>query len=231
MKKEFASLTEKWRLLLAADLVVFGFVKKELQVLLIKRKYAPGAGAWALPGGFVRADESLEDAARRELREETGLTESGYLEQLFTFGAVDRDPRGRVISVAYLVLVNEAEKVKLKATDDALEARWFPIKDLPAFAFGAAHREILDYAEQRLKWKFEYSNVGLGLLPARFTLTDLQQLYEAVLAEALDKRNFRKKILSLDLLLPTEEFKRELGRPAQLYRRRTKNLKIYQRIV
>jgi len=234
MKKnslKFQEITDRWKLLLAADIVVFSFQENKLQVLLVKRKYDPGVGQWAIPGGFVREEESLEQAALRELREETGLAKDCYLEQLYSFGEVDRDPRGRVISVAYMALIGEPEKIKLKASDDAAEARWWSIAELPELSFGKAHKEILQYAWQRLRWKLEYSNVAFGLLPPTFTLTELQRLYEAVYNEKLDKRNFRKKILSLDLLESADELKKELGRPARLYKARTKKLKIYPRIV
>lgn len=228
---DFKKFSEKWRLLLAADIVVFSFKEKRLQVLLVKRKYAPGAGKWAIPGGFIRKNESIEDAAMRELKEETGLAQNAYFEQLYTFGEVDRDPRGRVISVAYMVLVSEPEKLKLKSTDDAISADWFSFEKLPDLSFGPAHKEILLYAWQRLKWKFEYTNVPLSMLPKNFTLTEMQRLYEAVLSEKLDKRNFRKKILSLDLVEPVDDVKREFGRPAQLYKARNLKLKIYSRII
>jgi len=238
-------ITSKWKLLVAADIVAFSFQERQLKVLLVKRKFEPGVGDWAIPGGFVREDESLEEAALRELKEETGLARDCYLEQLYTFGEVTRDPRGRVISVAYMVLINEPastrstnssnrgepEKLRLKASDDATDAQWFPVDDLPPLSFGAAHRKILEYARQRLHWKLEYSNVAFGLLGAHFTLTELQRLYESVYNEKLDKRNFRKKILSLDLVEPIDKVLNELGRPAQLYKARTKKLKIYTRIV
>lgn len=227
----FKEITNKWKLLVAADIVAFSFQERQLKVLLVKRKFEPGVGQWAIPGGFVREDESLEESALRELQEETGLAKDCYLEQLYTFGEVTRDPRGRVISVAYMILVGEPEKLKLKASDDATEAKWFPIDDLPALSFGDAHRKILAYARQRLHWKLEYSNVAFSLLGANFTLTELQRLYESVYNEKLDKRNFRKKILSLDLVEPVDKILNELGRPAQLYKARTKKLKIYTRIV
>lgn len=229
--KKFKEITNKWKLLVAADIVVFSFQNNQLNVLLIKRRHEPGTGLWAIPGGFVRENESLEQAALRELNEETGLSKSSYLEQLYTFGEVDRDPRGRVISVAYLGLMSEPGKIRLTAADDAAEAKWFSINDLPALAFGQSHKNILLYAWQRLKWKFEYTNVAVTMLGAEFSLTELQKLYEAVYNKKLDKRNFRKKILSLDLLEPVDKVSSELGRPAQLYKARSKKLKIYTRVV
>lgn len=231
MPKSFIEATKDWRLLVAADIVVFAFLENKLKVLLVRRKFDPGVGKWAIPGGFVREDESLEQAALRELQEETGLKQSAYLEQLYTFGDVHRDPRGRVISVAYLHLVNYPEKIKLSASDDAAEAKWFDINKLPELAFGKSHEEILQYAWQRLKWKFEYSNVAISMLPDKFTLSELQKVYEAVYHKKMDKRNFRKKILSLDLVDPIDEVKQELGRPAQLYKTSIKKLKIYTRVI
>lgn len=216
---------------MAADICTYAFIDNKLHVLLIKRKYDPGAGDWAIPGGFVRENESLEEAALRELKEETGLSKGVYLEQLYTFGKVNRDPRSRVISVAYLLLVSEPHKVKLKSEDDALEARWYDVNKLPALAFGSAHKKILMYSLQRLRWKLEYTNVAVNMLPPKFTLSDLQKLYETVLDMEIDKRNFRKKILSLDLVEPLDETSKEFGRPAQLYRSAGKELKIYTRIV
>lgn len=197
------------------DCVVFGLGETELEVLLIERKLPPFAGCWALPGGFVHLDESLEQAARRELVEETGL-DRVYLEQLYTFGAVDRDPRERVITVAYYALVKPSEYVTRAATD-ASDARWFPLRQLPRLAFD--HQQIVDMASERLKSKLRYQPVGFELLPAKFTLSQLQFLYEVVLERTLDKRNFRKKILALGLLDELDEYgQRDVGRPARLYR-------------
>ncbi len=197
------------------DCVVFGFDEGDLKVLLIQRGLEPFKGRWALPGGFVRVDETLEVAARRELQEEAGLT-NVFLEQLYTFGAVDRDPRERVVSVAYYALVKLTEHAA-KAATDAAKAQWFPVSRVPRLAFDHAH--ILQTAVERLKGKVRYQPIGFELLPAKFTLSQLQHLYEAVLATELDKRNFRKKVLSFGLLVPLKETQM-LGRhrPAQLFR-------------
>jgi 8-oxo-dGTP diphosphatase len=227
---KFIEATKNSRLPVAADVVTFTVEKGELKILLVKRKYEPGAGKWAIPGGFVKERESLEDAALRELKEETGVSAEGYLEQLFTFGDVDRDPRARVISVSYIYLINGSETITLKPGDDATEAQWFSVKKIPELAFGKAHKDILLYALKRLRSKFEYTNAALSLLPDHFTLSELQRLYETMYNEAIDKRNFRKKIFSLDLAEPLAKFKQESGRPAQLYRAKTKKLKIYPRI-
>ncbi len=195
------------------DILIFTIRNNQLNVLLIKRKISPFKGAWAIPGGFVRIDESLEDAAIRELKEETGV-EADYLEQLYTFGDVKRDPRGRVITVTYFALIN-SEKLKLKSSTDASEAKWFPIDKIPKLAFD--HEKILKYALQRLRWKFEYTLVGFSLLPKKFTLSQLQKIYEIVFNKKFDKRNFRKKILSLGILKEEGIDKNVSHRPPMLY--------------
>lgn len=200
---------------LAVDCVVFGLGDGELQVLLIRRGLPPFLGAWALPGGFVRIAETLDEAARRELAEETGLKDV-FLEQLYTFGARDRDPRERVVSVAYYALVRPEDHDAVAATD-AAEVRWFPARALPELAFD--HASIVDVALTRLRGKLRYQPIGFELLPPEFTLTQFQRLYEAVLDTAIDKRNFRKKVLGYDLLVPLKSRLREgAHRPAQLYR-------------
>ena len=201
--------------LVTVDLAIFTVREDALQVLLVQRGAAPFKDRWALPGGFVREDEPLEQAALRELEEETGVRDV-YLEQLYTFGEPDRDPRGRVITVAYFALI-ASDRQTLAAGTDAAAARWWPAGAPPALAFD--HRQILDYAVERLRNKLEYTTVGFQLLPARFTLTQLQRVYEAILGRALDKRNFRRKMELLDILTPLDEWAREgPSRPAQLYR-------------
>lgn len=200
---------------LAVDCVVFGFDEAELKILLVKRGLPPFKGQWALPGGFVRHTETLDAAARRELAEETSL-QGVFLEQLYTFGALQRDPRDRVVSVAYYALVKSAAHPAAGATD-ATDARWFPVAALPSLAFD--HSEICQTALQRLRGKVRYEPIGFELLPSKFTLSQLQNLYEVILQTTLDKRNFRKKILAMDLLIPLEEQQRTgPHRPAQLFR-------------
>ncbi len=197
------------------DCVVFGLDEEDLKVLLIQRDGEPFRGKWALPGGFVRIDESLEEAARRELQEETGLSKV-FLEQLYSFGRVDRDPRERVISVAWYALVKLADQ-RVKAATDARDAAWFPAWDAPALAFD--HDEILETALQRLKGKVRYQPIGFELLPPKFTLSQLQRMYETLLERELDKRNFRKKILAMGLLEELDEVEQDVAhRAARLYR-------------
>lgn len=203
------------RAALTVDCVVFGFDEGELKVLLIKRALEPFKGRWAIPGGFVRVDETLDAAARRELQEEAGL-EDIFLEQLYTLSEVDRDPRERVVSVAYYALVKLAAH-ETRAATDAADARWFPISKVPELAFD--HAEILSTALARLKGKVRYEPIGFELLTPTFTLSELQHLYEAVLGTGLDKRNFRKKVLGYGLLVALKQT-RMTGRhrPAQLFR-------------
>ncbi|MDI1429309.1 MULTISPECIES: NUDIX hydrolase [Polyangium] len=199
---------------LAVDCVVFGLDEEDLKVLLIRRGVDPFAGRWALPGGFVRLEETLDEAARRELREEAGI-EKVYLEQLYTFGAVDRDPRERVVSVTYYALVKLSEH-RVRAATDAREAAWFAIDDLPKLAFD--HETIVDKAITRLRGKVRYAPIGFELLPKKFTLTQLQRVYEKVLGYELDKRNFRKKVAATGLLVELDEVEQDVAhRAARLY--------------
>ena len=199
---------------LTIDCVVFGLDEEDLKVLLVERDLEPFAGRWALPGGFVRVDESLDDAARRELAEETGVQQV-YLEQLYTFGAVDRDPRERVVSVAYYALVRLSDH-RVQAATDARNAAWFAVDDVPKLAFD--HDVILKMAHDRLRAKVRYQPIGFELLPARFPLRQLQHLYEVVLDRPLDKRNFRKKILAMGILNELDEIEQDVAhRAARLY--------------
>jgi 8-oxo-dGTP diphosphatase len=219
---------------LTVDCVVFGLDDRGLHVLLVERGAPPFEGDWALPGGFVHVDETLEEAARRELSEETGLTDV-FLEQLYTFGALDRDPRDRVVSVAYYALTNIRDH-RVRAATDARDAAWFKVvgdqgqarrqslrtrigeaPDPLALAFD--HDEIIETAIERIRGKIAYRPIGFELLPKKFTLTQLQHLYETILHRELDKRNFRKKVLSLGLLVELNELEKDVPRRrARLYR-------------
>jgi len=200
---------------ITVDCVVFGIDDEGLKLLLVQRDAPPFEGSWALPGGFVRMDETLDDAALRELQEETGVGRV-FLEQLYTFGAVDRDPRGRVISVAYYALVRLSDH-RIHAATDARDAAWFPAWDPPELAFD--HDTILQVAVARLRAKVRYQPIGFELLPRKFTLGQLQRLYETILERDLDRRNFRKKILAMDILEPLDEVEQDVAhRAARLYR-------------
>jgi 8-oxo-dGTP diphosphatase len=200
---------------LTVDAVVFGLDDEDLKVLLVRRDIEPFKGKWALPGGFVRVGETLEDAVRRELREESGVAEV-FLEQLYTFGAIDRDPRERVVTVAYYALVKLSDH-RIHAATDACDAAWFAVSEAQDLAFD--HERILATALERLKNKVRYQPIGFELLPPQFTLSQLQRLYETILETPLDKRNFRKKILSMDFIVALDEVEKDVAhRAARLYR-------------
>jgi 8-oxo-dGTP diphosphatase len=197
----------------AVDVVLFTIQRSELKVLLVKRLIEPFAGGYALPGGFVLADESLEHAAMRELQEETGF-KAHYLEQLQSFGDPGRDPRGRVVTVAYFALLPSEQTIQ--PGTDAVEAGWFSAHAAPALAFD--HDRILAVALRRLQGKLDYSGVGFDLLPDRFTLSELQAVHEAIHGHPLDKRNFRRKLEAGNQVAETNEMKPTGRKPARLYR-------------
>lgn len=205
--------------MMTVDVVFFTIDEKKLKLLLIRRKHEPYQGLWALPGGFIRKNEEVTKAALRELKEETGL-KGAYLEQLYTFGTPGRDPRGRVVTIAYFALAPRPPK-KLKASSDAAEAQWFPVNRLPKLAFD--HEKIVVYALTRLRNKIQYTNAVWSLLARIFSLGELQKIYELILGRRLDKRNFRKKMLSLGLLRSVRGLRMGLRqRPAQLYEFKTR---------
>jgi 8-oxo-dGTP diphosphatase len=202
---------------LTVDCVIFGLdlEEEQLKVMLIERDLEPFAGMWAIPGGFVHAGESLGQSATRELQEETGITDV-FLEQLYTFGDPGRDPRGWVVSVAYYALVSP-DKHEIAAATDAREAKWFPVTHLPRLAFD--HEKILRIALERVRGKLTYAPIGFELLPEKFTIKQLQKLYEVVLGRKLDNRNFRKKIFSMDILRELDEMQKGVPhRAARLYK-------------
>ncbi len=197
------------------DVVMMSLRQRDLQILLVKRGSWPFEGMWAIPGGFVTIDESLESAAKRELQEETGVQDV-YLEQLYTFGDPGRDPRTRVITVVYFALL-DSERLQVKAASDAAEVGWFSVYELPQLAFD--HAKILEYTLDRLRGKLDYTTIAFSLLPEQFTLRELQRVYEIIQHKRLDKRNFRKKILATGILEDTGAKKMEgTHRPARLYR-------------
>ena len=207
-------IMSKQSIKLSVDAVVFGYEEGNISVLLIKRKYAPFKGNWAIPGGFVLNNESLEDAVERELFEETGI-KINYLEQLYTFGMPDRDPRGRVVSIAYFALVRP-DAFKIAASTDAEQAQWFNINELPELSFD--HNEILKAAIERLQSKITYEPLGFELLDTKFPFSDLEKLYSTLLGRAVDRRNFRKKIIGLNVLDELDEkSSKGSGRPANLF--------------
>ncbi len=203
---------------LTVDIVTFALQAQRLQVLLVRRSEEPFKGSWALPGSFVQLYESLESAAQRVLAEETGITEA-YLEQLYTYGDPGRDPRGRVVTVAYFALIPaDAPLHPAKRPGSgcaAPQACWCPASELPPLAFD--HTEITRYALDRLRYKLEYSAVGFELLPDEFTLTEIQNTYELILGEKLDKRNFRRRILEAGVIELTPYMRSGEGRPARMY--------------
>jgi 8-oxo-dGTP diphosphatase len=208
-------MSEWPRIDVSVDAVVFGYRPDEgISVLLIKRKHLPYKGSWAIPGGFVEANESLEKAVKRELKEETGI-EVNYLEQLYTFGDPKRDPRKRVVSVAYYGLVKR-DTYEVHASDDAADAEWFNIAKLPSLAFD--HRRILEMAIFRLRNKISYEPVGFELLGASFPFSELHKLYETLYGRDIDRRNFKKKVLALGILRELRQRNESgRGRPGVLY--------------
>lgn len=198
---------------LTVDCIIFGWDGVDLKVLLIQRAKDPYAEHWALPGGFVEMNETLEAAALRELEEETGVKDL-FVEQLFTFGKVDRDPRGRVVSVGYYSLVNLNEH-PVQPSSDAKNADWFFIDDFPPLAFD--HDNILSKALDRLRAKVRYEPIGFELLPKQFTISQLRHLYEVILGYEINKRNFHTKVMKLDILRQAGRQTDVAHRPALLY--------------
>ena len=197
------------------DIVIFTIRDARLKLLLIRRAGEPYRGQWALPGGFIHLDEALDASARRELEEETGVA-GVYLEQLYTFGAPARDPRERVITVAYYALI-PSDKLQLRAATDAEAVGWFGMDELPELAFD--HPDIIAMAHERLVAKLDYSTIAFQFLGGDFSLSELQSVYEIILREELDKRNFRKWALALEQIEETGRERRDgAHRPAKLYR-------------
>ncbi len=208
-------MSENQNIRIAVDAIVFGYQNNQLFVLLIQQKFGTETSYWALPGGLVQNNESLHDAVNRELKEETNV-EVNYLEQLFTFGDnVNRDPRNRVISVAYFALV-DSSKLEIKADSDAEKVQWFSVDKIPSLAFD--HNSMIENAIIRLKSKLSYQPIGFDLLPKNFLFSDVENLYCTILEKEIDRRNFRKKMLSFGIIEETNEFSpAKTGRPAKLF--------------
>jgi 8-oxo-dGTP diphosphatase len=208
-------MTENQNIRIAVDAIVFGYQNNQLFVLLIQQKFGSETSYWALPGGLVQNKESLHDAVNRELKEETNV-KVNYLEQLFTFGDnINRDTRNRVISVAYFALV-DSSKLDIIADSDAEKVQWFVVNDIPKLAFD--HNLILQKAVERLKSKLSYQPIGFDLLPKQFLFSDLENLYCTILEKEIDRRNFRKKMLSFGIIEETDQFSPiKTGRPAKLF--------------
>lgn len=209
----------------AVDMVIFTVDEDKLKVLVIKMKKAPYENCWALPGGLVRTEESVEQAARRTLHSKTGV-KNIFLEQLYTFGEINRDPFGRVVSIAYFALVS-SNGLKLKTSEEYEGIEWVDVKNLPKMAYD--HRKIVSVAVERLQGKLEYTNIVCNLLPREFTMMELQKTYEVILDKEFDKRNFQKKIHALKIVKKTNNMTvGKAHRPAALYEFIDKNPKIIQ---
>ncbi|MBS1505382.1 MAG: NUDIX hydrolase [Bacteroidetes bacterium] len=200
------------KVLVAVDCIIFGFDGKQINVLLIKRGFEPEQGKWSLMGGFVGKNENVDDAAARVLKQLTGLADI-YMEQLYCFGKADRDLAGRVVSIAYSAFINSADYSEQISTDH--EARWFPLSKTPSLIFD--HKQMLDKAKKALREKVANHPIGFELLPFKFTLRQLQNLYEAIYETKLDKRNFTKKILSIKVLKKLKEKEKETSRKGSFY--------------
>jgi len=199
----------------AVDTVVFAIDEELLKVLLIKIGKGPYGGKWAVPGGLIQIGESPEKAAIRVLDQKTNI-KTGHLEQLYTFGDPKRDVRGQIISVAYILMINDIKKYETKPTDVYTDIQWFPVGRLPEMAFD--HKKIVEFAYKRLVSKMSYSSIAYSLLPPEFTLTEIQRVYEIVWRKKIDKRNFRKKIMGYKIIVPSKKTKTGPFRPAKMYR-------------
>ncbi len=213
-------LVKRKDLRLNVDIVIFTLREGQLQALLVQDKLEAGEtpiGTWMLPGKELEAEEALESAAYKAVEEWIGVRET-YLEQLYTYGELNRDPRGRVISIVYYTLIPTDARIEPLQQNPELTAGWFNVSELPKLAFD--HAAIVEYGLRRLRYKLEYSAVGFQLLPEEFTLSEIQQTYEIILGEKLDKRNFRRRILDAKIIEALPRRRSGEGRPARLYRYR-----------
>jgi 8-oxo-dGTP diphosphatase len=196
----------------ATDCIIFGFDGEQLNVLLVKRKHDPFKGFWAIPGGFVEENETCEDAAKRELKEETGLETVSPIELVGVFSNPNRDPRERVISVAYYTLIKKNDAVK--GSDDAEEAEWFPLKKLPKLAFD--HQKILQSAKSMLSYNISFKPIGMNILPEYFSLMEIHKLYEAILSTNINIRTLQRKLMKYKFLTTTDKVDLSRKRTAKL---------------
>ncbi len=205
---------------LSIDCVIFGFEKSRLEILLIKRARNPAKARWALPGGFIKKEELVEDSVKRILKATTGL-QNIYLEEIKVFDELDRFPLWRVFTIGYFALISP-ERYKLTTGIDTTEVKWFPLADLPELPFD--HKKIIDAALNKLRNRVKHGPIGFELLPLKFTLPQLQNLYETILDKKVDKRNFRKKIMNMYLIRRLKEKdKYNIKRAAYLYKFDVKN--------
>jgi 8-oxo-dGTP diphosphatase len=208
----------------AVDTVLFAIDAGTVKCYLVRLRWGPATGKWAFPGGLVREGEMLDDSARRELRQSTGLIDC-YIEQLFSFGDPNRDPNAHVVSVAYMALIDRLSAVQ-SCSQKYANGQWFEVATLPDLAYD--HAEIAQYAVRRLKSKLEYTNIARNLLPTIFTFAQLEELYGIVLGRSLDRRNFRRRILAMNLLDRLSIERRGNHRPAALYSFRQRSLQVIE---
>ena len=213
------------RPMVAVDTVLFAIKDDRLKSYLVELRGGPSRGKWAFPGGLVRAGEMLDDAARRELYDSTRLSEA-YLEQLFTFGDPSRDPRAHVVSVAYMALISDPAAVGAPSSSKYVGGEWFEVGDLPPLAYD--HAQMAAYALKRLKSKLEYTNIAYALLPREFTFAEFEDLYSMILGRPLDRRNFRRRVMTMGLLRDLPHTRRGPHRPAALYSFAQQSLKFIQ---
>ncbi|WP_341837008.1 NUDIX domain-containing protein [Chitinophaga pollutisoli] len=209
---KIAQYSSKNRMLVAVDCIIFGFDGTELKLLLIKRGFEPEKGRWSLMGGLMKRDETIDHAASRVLKELTGL-ENVYMEQLCTFGEIERDPVDRTLSVLYSSLI-DINRYTQQINQD-YHAEWFPLKKLPSLIFD--HRDMVTLAQQKLRYKAAFHPIVFELLPEKFTLPQLQHLYEGIFDTLMDKRNFSRKVLSTGLLIKQKDKEKATSKRGAFY--------------
>lgn len=221
IQKEYEAESKKQGISLAIDIVIFTIKNNTLNVLLNKRSNEPHKNKYALPGGFCLKDISLEDNAKQLLKRDIGIDDI-YLEQLYTFGDISRDSRGRTVSISYYALL-DYNKITIDLSEKFLEYKWISILELESYSLAFDHKKIIEFAQERIQNKIEYTTIAFQLLPKKFTFAQLQKTYEIILDTTLDKRNFRKKIIELNLVEELDETIQEgKMRPAKLFKFKSK---------